>query len=192
MAVRQLTEFEQVLLGMIAGEPSTGYHLKQEFATTPLGIYQPSSGALYPALRRLERRGLLCAEPADSSQNGSRRRYVYHITEQGRAAHADWVRQPVNPATITTDLPLQLMRFVMMERMQLPRADVLAFLADLRDALAAYVDELEGYAATMTLPGQHVPLALDHGIATYAASLAWTKRTINALSREPARAPAAE
>lgn len=63
MAVRQLTEFEQVLLGMIAGEPSTGYHLKQEFATTPLGIYQPSSGALYPALRRLERRGLLCAGP---------------------------------------------------------------------------------------------------------------------------------
>src|ERR1700728_5169813 len=138
MAVRQLTEFEQVLLGMIAGEPSTSYHLKQESATTPLGIYQPSSGALYPALRRLERRGLLCAEPADSSQNGSRRRYVYHITEQGRAAHADWVRQPVNPATITTDLPLHLMRFVMMERMLLPRADGLAFLADLRDALAAY------------------------------------------------------
>jgi hypothetical protein len=76
--------------------------------------------------------------------------------------------------------------------MQLPRADVLAFLADLRDALAAYVDELEGYAATMTLPGQHVPLALDHGIATYAASLAWTKRTINALSREPGRAPTPE
>jgi hypothetical protein len=54
------------------------------------------------------------------------------------------------------------------------------------------VDELEGYAATMTLPGQHVPLALDHGIATYAASLAWTKRTINALSREPAREPTSE
>jgi DNA-binding PadR family transcriptional regulator len=81
MAVRQLTEFEQVLLGMIAGEPSTGYHLKQEFATTPLGIYQPSSGALYPALRRLERRGLLCAEPVDSGQNGSRRRYIPHTTE---------------------------------------------------------------------------------------------------------------
>jgi DNA-binding PadR family transcriptional regulator len=83
MAVRQLTEFEQVLLGMIARAPSTGYDLKQEFATTPLGVYQPSSGALYPALRRLERRGLLCAEPTDSGQNGSRRRFVYHITEQG-------------------------------------------------------------------------------------------------------------
>ena len=183
MAVRQLTEFEQVLLGMIAAEPSTGYHLKQEFVTTPLGIYQPSSGALYPALRRLERRGMLYTEPADSSQTGSRRRFVYHVTGQGRAAHADWVRQPVNPATIATDLPLHLMRFVMMERALLPRADVLIFLADLRDALTAYLDGLESFAATMTLPGEHVPLALDHGIATHAASLAWVKRTINVLSR---------
>jgi DNA-binding PadR family transcriptional regulator len=188
MAGRQLTGFEQVLLGMIAAAPSTGYDLKQEFATTPLGVYQPSSGALYPALRRLERRGLLCAEPADTDQERSRRRCVYHITQEGRAANAAWVRRPVQPATITTDLPLHLMRFVMMERL-LPRADVLAFLADLRDALGAYLDELEGYAAAMTIPGEHTPLALDHGIATYTASLAWTKRTINALSRAPARMP---
>jgi hypothetical protein len=79
----------------------------------------------------------------------------------------------------------------MMERVA-PRADVLAFLADLRDALAAYLDELERYVATLALPGRHVPLALDHGIATYTASLAWTKRTINTLSREPAGTPAAE
>ncbi len=191
MAGRQLTEFEQVLLGMIAAAPSAGYDLKQAFATTPLGVYQPSSGALYPALRRLERRGLLCAEPGGSDHERSRRRFVYQITEQGRAAHAAWVRRPVDPATITTDLPLHVMRFVMMERL-LPRADVLAFLADLRDALGAYLDELEGYAAAMAIPGQHTPLALDHGIATYTASLAWTKRTINALSRAPARTPTTE
>jgi DNA-binding PadR family transcriptional regulator len=191
MAVRQLTEFEQVLLGMIAAAPSTGYDLKQAFATTPLGVYQPSSGALYPALRRLEQRGLLCAEQADAGRGRARRRFVYHITEEGRAAHAAWVRRPVNPATITTDLPLHLMRFVMMERV-LPRADVLAFLADLRDALAVGLDELETYAATMNLPGRHIPLALDHGIATHTASLAWTKRTINALSRKAAQPPTAE
>jgi DNA-binding PadR family transcriptional regulator len=191
MAGRQLTAFEQVLLGMIAAAPSTGYDLKQAFATTPLGVYQPSSGALYPALRRLERAGLLCTEPADAGQGRSRRRFVYHITEPGRATHAAWVRRPVNPATISTDLPLHLMRFVMMERVA-PRADVLAFLADLRDALGAYVDELEGYAAAMTIPGQHTLLALDHGIAWYTASFAWTKRTINALSRAPDRTPTTE
>src|ERR1700728_3256862 len=164
MAGRQLTEFEQVLLGMIAAAPSTGYDLKQAFATTPLGIYQPSSGALYPALRRLERRGLLRAEP-DSP------------------AHAAWIRQPVNPATIASDMPLHLMRFVMMEWV-LPPDEVVAFLADLRDALAAYLDGLERYAAAAGFQERHPSLALDHGIALYTASLAWTKRTMNILSRE--------
>jgi DNA-binding PadR family transcriptional regulator len=188
MADRQLTDFEQVLLGMIAAAPSTGYDLKQAFATTPLGIYQPSSGALYPALRRLERRGLLRAEP-DSQDDGARtrRRFVYHLTEPGRAAHLAWVRRPVNPDTIARDMPLHLMRFAMME-WALPRTEVLAFLADLRDALAAYLDGLERYAAGAGFRERHPPLALDHGIATYAASLAWTKRTINILSREPAAA----
>jgi DNA-binding PadR family transcriptional regulator len=186
MAVRQPTEFEQVLLGMIAAAPSTGYDLKHEFATTPLGVYQPSSGALYPALRRLERQGLLCAEPnVPADRERSRRRFVYHITEQGHAAHVAWVRRPINPDTITRDLPLHLMRFVMMERVA-SRAEVLAFLADLRDALAACLDGLEGYLAATSFPERHTPLALDHGIAAYAASLAWTKRTIDVLSRERA------
>jgi DNA-binding PadR family transcriptional regulator len=186
MAGREPTEFEQILLGMIAAAPSTGYDLKHAFATTPLGVYQPSSGALYPALRRLEQRGLLCAEPrGPADQERSRRRFVYHITEQGRAAHVAWVRRPVNPATIAEDLPLQVMRFVMMEQVA-TRAEVLVFLADLRDALAACLDGLEGYAANASFPNRHSPLALDHGIAAYAASLAWTKRTINTLSRETA------
>jgi DNA-binding PadR family transcriptional regulator len=190
MAGRELTEFEQVLLGMIAATPSTGYDLKQAFATTPLGIYQPSSGALYPALRRLERRGLLRAEPeSQGNRPRSRRRYVYHLTEPGRSAHAAWIRQPVNPATIASDMPLHLMRFVMMEWV-LSRDEVLAFLADLRDALAAFLDGLERYAATAGFQERHPPLALDHGIAMYTASLAWAKRAISILSREPASQPA--
>jgi DNA-binding PadR family transcriptional regulator len=188
MAGRQLTEFEQVLLGLIAAAPSAGYDLKIHFAATPLGIYQPSSGALYPALRRLESRGLLRTDRGDVGQ--SRPRFVYHITDQGRAAHAAWVRRPVNPATVAADMPMHLMRFVMMERL-LTRAEVLAFLASLRDALAAFLDGLERYAAAEAFEDRHPPLALDHGISAYVASLAWTKRTINVLAREePGSAPA--
>jgi DNA-binding PadR family transcriptional regulator len=181
MAARRLTDFEQVLLGLVVAAPSAGYDLKQQFAMTPLGVYQPSSGALYPALRRLEHAGLLRAEPAGNGR--ARRRFVYHITEPGRAAHTAWVRQPVNPATVGADLPLHLMRFVMMERL-LSRDEVLGFLADLRDALSAFLSKLEAYAAQAApeLGGRHPALALDHGISNYVASLAWTKRTINVLA----------
>lgn len=182
MAGRRLTDFEQVLLGLVCAAPSTGYDLKHAFAATPLGVYQPSSGTIYPALRRLERRGLLRADRAE-------RRVIYHVTEPGREAHAAWVRQPVDPATVGADLGLHLMRFVMMERL-VSRAEVLAFLADLRDALAAFLDGIENYAAAAAtgLDGRHPALALDHGISVHVASLAWAKRTIFALASQEPRA----
>ncbi len=60
-AGRPLTGFEQVLLGVIADEPRSGYGLRKLFGSSPASVYQPSPGALYPALRRLEGRGLLRA-----------------------------------------------------------------------------------------------------------------------------------
>lgn len=62
---------------------------------------------------------------------------------------------------------------------------MLEFLADLRDALAGLLDGLEAYAAAAPFENRHSPLALDHGIATFTASLAWAKRTFNTLAREP-------
>jgi hypothetical protein len=40
--------------------------------------------------------------------------------------------------------------------------------------------------APASFEDRHSPLALDHGIAMYTASLAWAKRTINILAREGA------
>ena len=48
MAEHQLTAFEHVLLGLVCLSPASGYDLKRIFAATPMGIYQPSSGAFYP------------------------------------------------------------------------------------------------------------------------------------------------
>ena len=115
MAGRQLTSFEHVLLGLVCASPSSGYDLKRVFAT-PMGVYQPSSGALYPALRRLERKGLVRArEPSGPAGGSARQRRVYEPTPAGRAAHASWLRAPVEPATVARDLGLHLMRFVMMD-----------------------------------------------------------------------------
>lgn len=50
----------------------------------------------------------------------------------------------------------------------------------------AFLEELEGYASAASFEDRHSPLALDHGIAMYTASLAWAKRTINILAREGA------
>jgi DNA-binding PadR family transcriptional regulator len=186
MAGRQLTSFEHILLGLICAAPSSGYDLKQRFASTPIGVYQPSSGSLYPALRRLERQGLVRAQrqaqPVGSGQSGRQRR-VYEPTEAGQAVHVAWLRVLAAPDTVSRELPLHLMRFVMMEHL-LPRAEVLAFLRSVADALAVFTADLEKYAAAaeFSFAGRHPGLALDHGIDVHRASLRWAERAIAALS----------
>jgi len=184
MTGRQLTPFEHILLGLICLAPASGYDLKRIFAATPMGLYQPSSGALYPALRRLELRGLVQAQaPAGRPGQSARHRRVYEPTPTGQAAHLRWLRTPVAPATAPRDLGLHLMRFVMMEHL-LPPEEVLTFLQNLADALTALIAQLEQYAAT-DLAERHPRLALDHGLAVHRASLQWTKTTMATLSAAP-------
>jgi len=188
MARPQLTAFEHVLLGLICSAPSSGYDLKRIFAATPMGIYQPSSGALYPALRRLELKGLVRAQSFDRAAPSVRHRRVYEPTPMGREAHASWLSTPVEAATVSRDLGLHLMRFVLMEHL-LPPDEVLRFLQHLTGALAAFTAELEHYTAAADLRDHHPRLALDHGLAVHCASLQWARHTIAALSAAPAAAP---
>jgi DNA-binding PadR family transcriptional regulator len=180
MAARQLTSFERILLGLTCLSPSSGYDLKRMFAVTPMGVYQPSSGALYPALRRLELKGLVQAQAGQPSQSARHRR-VYEPTQAGRTAHLSWLRTPVEPATVGRDLGLHLMRFVMMEHL-LPPEEVLGFVQSLADALAAFVAGLERYTTAADLGDRHPRLALDHGLTVHRASLQWAERTIEAMS----------
>jgi len=180
-AGRPLTDFEQVLLGVIASEPLSGYGLKKMFSASPASVYQPSPGALYPALRRLENRGLLQAEKKVSS--GRRSQRLYHATEAGRAVHVDWLRQPVVPDTVSADLGLHLMRFALMEN-HLPHAAVRAFLADLAQALDSFVTAMEQYLASGAQADRpHAELALQHGIAVHRASLQWARSALAALGK---------
>ena len=190
MAGRQLTPFEHILLGLLCLAPSSGYDLKRIFAITPMGLYQPSSRTLYPALRRLELRGLIQAQdPASQNGRSARHRRVYEPTQTGKAAHISWLRTPIDPATVSRDLGLHLMRFVMMEHL-LPQEEVLTFLRHLADALATLTAQLEQYAAAADPGGRHPRLALDHGLAVDRASLQWARHTIAALSAAPAPAVA--
>jgi PadR family transcriptional regulator AphA len=178
----RLTSFEQVLLGMVSIEPSTGYDLKRRFATTSMGVYQPSSGALYPALDRLERRGLIRSEPPPAE--GGRPRRLYQLTEDGRQAHLGWVREPVVPETVAQDLGLHLLRFVMMAHVLSPDA-VLEFLVTLRSALAGFVASLERSASAADVAeNPYAGLAVEHGLAVHRASLAWAEQAITRVAAD--------
>lgn len=72
------------VLGLVRDAPRHGYDLKQSLAD--LGFLRVSFGSLYPALRRLEKRGLIEALRA------SGRRKAYRITEAGTLALDELLR----------------------------------------------------------------------------------------------------
>jgi virulence activator alpha len=141
---------------------------------------------MYPALRRLVARGLLTI--TEMVSRGRRELRLYHATEAGQAVHLDWLRRPVDPATVSSGLGLHLMRFGMMED-RLEREEVLAFLNGLADALEGFISGMERYVATSAPPDRRYGrLALEHGIVVHRASLEWARSALASLQR-PDRAP---
>jgi PadR family transcriptional regulator AphA len=86
-----------VILGMVSREPRSGYEIKAAVDNSTRFFWAASYGQIYPELKRLSEAGLV--EGADSP-TGGRKRTVYAITDAGREALRDWLRQP--PQTYET------------------------------------------------------------------------------------------
>lgn len=71
-----------IVLQLLHGEPTNGYDLTLRIQTITKDVLNVNAGSLYPALYRLEQRGLLQASWAES-ENG-RRTKVYSVTAGGR------------------------------------------------------------------------------------------------------------
>ena len=64
-------------------EPMHGYGIGVRLAQISKGVFQVNAGSLFPALRRLERDGLIRGE-WQSTENNRRAKY-YSLTPSGRA-----------------------------------------------------------------------------------------------------------
>ena len=72
-----------LILKVVALEPLHGYAIAQRLQQVSRDVLQVQQGSLYPALHRLERRGLLVAEwkPSDTGRDAK----FYRLTPKGRA-----------------------------------------------------------------------------------------------------------
>jgi DNA-binding PadR family transcriptional regulator len=87
----ELSATAYVILGMIRGEPRSGYEIKALVDKTTRFFWAASYGQIYPELKRLSEAGLV--EGVDSP-TGGRRRTVYEITAEGEEELRAWLRQP--------------------------------------------------------------------------------------------------
>jgi len=181
-----LSTLRLAILGLLAGEPCSGYDLRRIFATTPLGHFSSSPGAVYPALERLAEEGLVRGAVEDPAAR--RPRVVYSLTAAGERALDAQLRCPVTADDVIWGFDHVILRFAFMTR--LDRAVVLRFLGEVRDGAEVYVRHLEGLRAGLeALPSPVPRLALDHGIQAYRGHASWARAAIEELATVPEKGP---
>ena len=83
-----------LILKTLSRKPDHGYGIARWLKETSAEAFQVEEGALYPALRRMEKRGLIVSD-WDVTETGREAKY-YHLTRKGHAeldtALAKWNR----------------------------------------------------------------------------------------------------
>jgi DNA-binding PadR family transcriptional regulator len=99
---------QDVVLALLAKEPSHGYELRRRLAAAlgPLGEAL-NAGQIYVTLTRLEKTGLVVREREDTPVRGPRRK-VYGLTAAGRERVAAWMAEGVGPRADLTEFHLKL------------------------------------------------------------------------------------
>jgi DNA-binding PadR family transcriptional regulator len=166
------------ILGLLGQQPRSGYDLRKFFSNTPLISFSDSPGAIYPALHRLEKRGLVSGTVDESP--GRRGRTVFTLTPRGRTQFLRWQRQPITRHDIIRNLAGLMLRFAFMDQLA-GKNSAVRFLTALREELATYLPSLRQYFDShqkfMPLSGK---LALACGIQEYETRLRWTTSALRA------------
>jgi DNA-binding PadR family transcriptional regulator len=178
-SLRDPTPLEYAILGLLAERPRTGYAVRKVFEKTPMGHYSSSPGSIYPALRRLEEKGLV---ETDSSEGWSSRRVrFFRPTGEGIAALKSWLKKPVGPNDVRDSMPELILRFAFMDRLTTVK-DRKRFIASLARELDGYIRELESFLSDfpdqMSKQGMW---AFENGLGVYRAHAAWTDEVLDRL-----------
>jgi len=178
------SNLELALIGLLKQQPQSGYDLRKTFATTALRHFSDSPGSIYPALRRLEVRQWIAAEPpAEPERQNRRGRQVFHLTSDGDAALIAWLNRPVTRDDLIWRNPELILRFAFMDG-NVPRSTALRFLDQFEQALGVYVAELRAEFQRMisAIPINTGLLAFQSGIEGMEAQLAWARRVRSQLA----------
>ena len=83
-------KIDMVILGLLDHEDLTGYDIKKRIDGPISFFWKGSFGNIYPALKDMESCGMITK--SDTSVGG-RERISYHITQRGRNALKDWLKE---------------------------------------------------------------------------------------------------
>ncbi|MCU0915485.1 MAG: PadR family transcriptional regulator [Planctomycetes bacterium] len=169
------------ILGLITQSPLTGYGIRKVFATTPMGHFSSSPGAIYPALKRLEEAGWVRGVAQEGRTH--RPRMTYEITTRGLKIFKQYLAQPVTSQDVIWRMDDLMLRFAFMDPV-VGRETTLQFL----DAFASHIDEhVAGLRRYLDSMRNIMPpcgrLAMENGIQGYEMNAQWARRARKELQK---------
>ncbi|MCK5442620.1 MAG: PadR family transcriptional regulator [Maribacter sp.] len=178
MDLIKITSLDYAILGLIHQKSQSGYGIRKQFETTALGNYSSSPGAIYPALKRLQKSGLVIQTKVEGS---TKTRFDY--TSKGQNALKNWFLKPITIEDVAKKSEELLLRFAFMDKL-LNKKQTLKFLQSFRDSLKIYIVELDAFHSREKndLP-LHGRLAFEHGLSSARATLKWCKMAITTINQ---------
>jgi len=171
-----------VLLGLLAIEPMSGYDLGLTIRQSVGHFWNESYGQIYPNLKKLANEGFVTCKT--ERQRGKPNRRIYSITEKGRERLTKWLAVPPQP-----EIPRNEMLLKLFFGEQVPAAILIRYverMAEERRALLAVLEraEREEIDKNQHYPGApYLKMAAHFGQMEMRAHLRWAEETLAVLNK---------
>jgi DNA-binding PadR family transcriptional regulator len=96
---------DKIVLGLLAIRELSLYDMKKAMEQSTAYFYNASSGSIHPALKKLEKLGLISVR---EQTQGKRVRKLYSRTDEGAKVFSDWIEEPLKLSTIKDEAVLRM------------------------------------------------------------------------------------
>ena len=171
-----------VLLGLLAIEPMSGYDLGLTIRQSVGHFWNESYGQIYPNLKKLANEGFVTCKT--ERQRGKPNRRIYSITEKGRERLTKWLAVPPQP-----EIPRNEMLLKLFFGEQVPAAILIRYVERMAEERRALLAVLERAEREEIDKNQHYPgapywkMAAHFGQMEMRVHLRWAEETLAVLNK---------
>jgi PadR family transcriptional regulator AphA len=179
---KRASSSREVLLGLLAIEPMSGYDLGLTIRVSVGHFWNESYGQIYPNLKRLAGEGFVTAKI--ERQKGKPDRRIYSITKKGRERLAKWLAVQPQPEIPRNEF---LLKLFFGER--IPTEILIGWVEHMVESESAILRELTRVEREDIAQVQHYPgapywkMAARFGQIELKAHLKWAEETLAELRR---------
>ena len=172
----------EILLGLLAIEPMSGYDLGLMIRQSVGHFWNESYGQIYPNLKKLAADGFVSRKT--ERQKGKPDRQIYSITEKGRERLKRWLAVPPQPEIPRNELLLKLFFGE-----QVPTEILIGYVERMADERRGFLELLERAEREEIDKNRHYPgapywrIAAHFGQMEMKAHLRWAEETLAELKK---------